>query len=509
MEQTPQQKAFCEEILNESSNVILKAVAGSGKTTTMLQAIQQLKPGSGVLACAFNAKIAKELSEKLPGWVMTATLNALGHRLWAKHTNKKLKVDARKMGKIASTLCNEHDVPELWKPIKDLAAKAKTVGIIPENISPTNAFALVPNLKEEWKKLATFFNIDIIGFEYEIISLARDCLDISIRQALEGEIDFTDQLYMSGLFTTVPPTTFNYIFIDEAQDLSRLQHQLLAKFLRPTGRLIAIGDPSQAIYGFAGASTESLDLLEKHYKMKSMDLTVNFRCGKNIIAQAQKIVPEITAWDGAPEGKVLSKRKIWKKDSFERCNEDFVVLCRNVFPLVKLGFKLIKLGVGVNMLEWDLGQTLKNIAEKLKGNTREDLVASLSNWETIERRKAEKTKSLSKLDWIEDNASSLKEIIYNIKAKSSTQLIAGLTELFSSSMGNVKLTTIHRSKGMEWDTVFFLDSFRVPSKYAIKAAANDPNGCGWMLEQENNLEYIAITRAKNNLIYINLEDFRT
>ena len=507
--QTPQQKEFCNEVLNSSSNLLLKAVAGSGKTTTMIQAISQLPVGSGVLACAFNKKIATELEQKLPGWVTSATLNALGHRLWAKHTGKKLKLNGRKMGKIASQVCNDANAPELWKPVKDLASKAKINGIIPLGVSSDFAQGLIPDTHAEWENIATFFNINLEGASVLIIEMARACLDASIRAALEGEIDFDDQLYMAGLFSTTPPTTFNYIFIDEAQDLSILQHKLLAKFLRPTGRLIAIGDPSQAIYGFRGAATNSIDILAEEYDMKPLSLTVNFRCGTEIIQAAQRLVPEITAWDGAPVGIVISARNCWKSDLLTEANPDFVILCRNIFPLIKLGFALIKQGIGVNMIDRDLGATLKNIAEKLEGETQKELLSSLSNWRLIETKRAEKQKALSKLDWIEDNADSLKEIIYNVKARSSQQLISGLKELFESSIGNVKLTTIHRSKGQEWDTVFFLDSFRVPSKYAREAVENDPEGCAWMLEQEQNLEYIAITRAKNNLTYIDMGDFRT
>ena len=148
MQQTPQQLAFCEAVANSTSSILLKAVAGSGKTTTMVAAIARLKPGSSVLACAFNSKIAKELSTRVPGWVDTATLNSIGHRAWQATINKKLAVSPRKMGTLTSDLCKANSCPDLWQPIRELATKAKASGLVPFRAT---AYDAIPILEDTFQ----------------------------------------------------------------------------------------------------------------------------------------------------------------------------------------------------------------------------------------------------------------------------------------------------------------------------------------------------------------------
>jgi len=82
--------------------------------------------------------------------------------------------------------------------------------------------------------------------------------------------------------------------------------------------------------------------------------------------------------------------------------------------------------------------------------------------------------------------------------KDTRDLVDLLGSMFSDSNGGgngtILLSTIHKAKGREWDTVFILGEERYqPSKYAKQP---------WMMTQENNLKYVATTRAKNTLVHI-------
>lgn len=505
MQQTPEQIAFCEEVAHGNGSILLEAVAGSGKTTTMMQATRQLRPGSGVLACAFNSKTATELKTKLPGWIDTATLNAIGHRAWGATTGRKLEVNPRKMGIITSELCKRYETPDLWAAIKDLSSKAKSSGLIPHNAEGYEATVLIEDTDENWEALAMYHNIELTGGSTKtIITIAREVLEMSIVQSFNGTIDFDDQLYMSALFPSRCPT-YNMVLVDEAQDLSSIQHILLEKTLKLGGRLIAVGDPKQAIYGFRGADVNSMQTLATKHDMKRMTLTVNFRCGRVIIERAQQLVPAITAWSGAPDGSVVQLDEWVVSDIMLR---NSVVVCRNIFPLVKFGFTLIRAGVGVHMLGRDLGKTLENIAKKLSASSLEELVNAINTWRDNEIVKAKARDSLDLIDWITDMADSLVSIATDVNATSSAMLTAGIVHLFSESPGHIQLSTIHRAKGLEWDNVYFLDPWRVPAKFAVCAAQDDPTNCGWMLEQEDNLCYIATTRAKHNLVLFNMKQYK-
>ena len=236
---TPEQTTFIEELQHGSSAIMLSAVAGSGKTTTMVEgvhALQSLPTPPSILCCAFNSKIAKELEEKMPSTVTTCTLNALGHRALRDKLGGRVKVDARKVGKLTSDWVNKIDRKDLWKPLKDLVSKAKTVGLSAK--SPLKTYPLVEDLDYQWAALAYKHNIDIPTGERpqrELFNMARKILAANILDALQNNtIDFDDQLYLTVLLKA-RMTQYDIVFVDEAQDLSHLQHEMVLRSLAPTG----------------------------------------------------------------------------------------------------------------------------------------------------------------------------------------------------------------------------------------------------------------------------------
>jgi DNA helicase-2/ATP-dependent DNA helicase PcrA len=94
--------------------------------------------------------------------------------------------------------------------------------------------------------------------------------------AMKGDCDFNDQVLMPTIFHGAFPR-YPLILGDEAQDLSALNHATLRKLVGKR-RLIAVGDPCQAIYGFRGAHEESMSLLREEFDMRELPLTISFRC---------------------------------------------------------------------------------------------------------------------------------------------------------------------------------------------------------------------------------------
>src|SRR5688500_13564974 len=75
--------------------------------------------------------------------------------------------------------------------------------------------------------------------------------------------------------------------------------------------------------------------------------------------------------------------------------------------------------------------------------------------------------------------------------------IAAAENLFAST-GSIELLSGHKSKGLEWNSVFYLDPWRIPSKYANSQEEKD---------QESNLDYVIKTRSKRDLTYIDMQDY--
>ena len=149
----------------------------------------------------------------------------------------------------------------------------------------------------------------------------------------------------------------------------------------------------------------------------------------------------------------------------------------------EIGTGLIKLAT-----RWKRVKTLSALSTKL-----EDYEArEVSKWQAKGREERAQA--------IEDRCQCIQEMINSLVAEGKTDL-TDLVDFIDSLFGDTKpgdipnvltLSTIHKSKGREWDTVYLLDrAGTLPSKWARKP---------WQQRQEENLEYVAITRAKSELV---------
>ena len=82
-----------------------------------------------------------------------------------------------------------------------------------------------------------------------------------------------------------------------------------------------------------------------------------------------------------------------------------------------------------------------------------------------------------------------------------------IDELFGKESAPITLSSIHRAKGMEWDHVFWLDEQLIPSRWAIKANEADPDLWGWMMQEEYNISYVCMTRARDTMTFIQSDNF--
>lgn len=175
------------------------------------------------------------------------------------------------------------------------------------------------------------------------------------------------------------------------------------------------------------------------------------------------------------------------------------VLCRLNAPLVSHAYGLLKRSIPCRILGRDLGAQLAAIVRKQHAVDLADLSARLSSWHAKEsERLFTENKSTERLD---DQYSCLCAMIDRLSAvptATPATLLASIDSLFGESRDFdmkklVTLASIHKSKGLEWPTVFILDRNLMPSKYATKPEA---------LTQEKNLHYVAVTRSQDRLFYI-------
>lgn len=246
----------------------------------------------------------------------------------------------------------------------------------------------------------------------------------------------------------------------------------------------------QAIYGFRGADSESLANIAKTFNAISLPLSISYRCPKKIVLEAQKYVSHIESHESAPEGEVEDYGTY--APAMFKSND--MVVCRNTAPLIKLAYKLISAKIPATIMGRDIGKGLVTLINKLKAKGIESLISKLNEWRAKETQRALGKDPEADLSKIEDKYDIIMMFINHAGADTIPSLITAIENLFGDkAIDAVVLSTIHRAKGMEADRVFILDGWLMPSKYARKP---------WQMIQENNLTYVAITRAKKSLFYV-------
>lgn len=457
---TPEQSSIIEAVQSRSS-VMVEALAGCAKTTTIVAAAQALPPGLRVACIAFNKRIAEELQRKLSG-TSCVTFNGLGHRAISKALGKSLVLDNDKI----YALCKDEgfkgdDLADLML----LVRKAQMLGMLP---AKRPGKGLVPDHEDVWEQLCLDDDIHP-GFMIP----ARRVLDATVAQAMRGVVDFTDQVYISALMFGAF-NKYDVVFVDEAQDLSPLNHLQLRK--TAADQIVAVGDPHQAIYAWRGADSNSMtNLRSLRPSWQDRTLSMTFRCPKAVVERQREFVPLFKAGPNNLSGSV-STLKDWSPDG----GASSAIICRNNAPLIRAAFRLLRSRVPVNLIGRDVGRELKRLYNKI--NPKGEMSRAAVIDECVLHMQDDPDKA--------DRLQSLVAVL-----ESSKDLDDALEFLSTPRKGAIVLSTGHRAKGLEWDTVYHLDPHLIPSQYATICG-------GAALQQEDNLRYVIETRTKDKLYLV-------
>lgn len=517
---TPEQEAITAAGRDCTESLMVNAFAGCAKSTTSEMLARALPPVQG-LSLAFNKKIADATRARFPSHFEVLTLNGLGHRAWSRTINRRLTIVDKKLGKLTTEVIKDAGLRlngDEWDEVRRLAQGAMTKGLVPEKFAGAGRPLLRDN-EPTWQALCD----DLwITHSPTTVDLAREIITRDILMAYRGEISFDDQIYCStmlnGAFTKFP-----LVMVDEAQDLSPLNHVQLARC--SSDRLIVVGDPLQAIYAFRGADTESMGRIrDLRPNWIDLPLSTTFRCPKLVVERQQHHAPGFNAAPTNPSGAVRYLDPAKDEEKLEGggwtwaqvevlagrtgagSRADIAVLCRNNAPLLSLAFKLIRAQVSVQMLGRDIGKGLQALARKIirESANVDECYGSINEWRDRERQLAILNQQDEKLAGIEDRAECLLATLDGARCRDREDLLRALENLFGREVGRITLSTIHRAKGLEWDFVLHLDPWRVPSKFAQKQAdLGDPR----QLQQEYNLLYVCETRTKHTLAMASLKHF--
>jgi DNA helicase-2/ATP-dependent DNA helicase PcrA len=486
---SPQQTAAVQFVTQSKGNLVLEAVAGAGKTTTLIE-MSKVAQGNGAF-CAFNKSIATEIESKIAPFnlpIKVGTLHSFGFGA-IRRAVSRVKVDGNKLRELARReFTGEYETLQSF--VISAAAMAKECGI----------GAVLENNLDNWLDMLNHYNIaetlpNNIS-EEQGIDAAQYLLNTS--NSLTQIVDFSDMIYLP-ILNRMKIWQYDYILLDEAQDTNASRRALVKMMLKPNGRLIAVGDPFQAIYGFTGADSESMNNIRTEFNAETLPLTVTYRCPKNIVKVANRWVNHIEAHESAPDG-LVDACEIG--DLTKIAGAQDVIICRNTKPLVELAYKLIRNSVACRVEGRSIGEGLIKLAGRWKtAKNVGELETRLEEWATKEIAKHKERGNDSRCQVVEDQAETLKVFIYQCGDSDSLDILIGkIRELFGDTEAGkqqvLTLSTIHKAKGREWNRVFSLGmNTYSPSKWAKQP---------WELIQEDNLCYVQVTRAKQHLTMVNV-----
>lgn len=460
---TDEQVAVLDLARTTNTNLMLNAYAGCGKTST-LEMIEHAVSTKPILYLVFNTRNAKEAEKRMLSTTTVRTFNSLGHRVWAKTQGKNLTLQPKKVPDILREIIKSVKRKDAQGPMWDSfwevvngVAMAKALGYVPDGKYP------------QAKRLCTQSELHR-HLDETPDDLTSDLIDTvlaeSIRQAYDGVIDYNDQLFMPSLFNCSLPR-FPLVKVDEFQDLSPVNHALLGKLARD--RLIGVGDPWQNIYGFRGAKQGGMAEAQAKWAMKACDLSISFRCPQAIVEAARWRVPHFK-WikDGGHYEQLVSL-------TGNDIPDDSAIICRNNAPLFRAAMCLLGIGRSVSVVGSDIGPKLIAIMRKLgdESLSRASTVAAIDAW--LE----------AKLEAGSTTAGDLAECM-KVFASHGTTLGSAISyaEHLFAQKGSIKLMTGHKAKGLEFETVYFLDPWLV---------RKDPTN-----EQDLNLDYVIQTRSMSH-----------
>jgi superfamily I DNA/RNA helicase len=498
------QSTIFDAVANTSDNLAINAVAGSGKTTTIVEAARLLE--GDVAFLAFNKHIVGELERRLPSNVKAMTIHSLGYQALRRQT-RRLNMAEYKHADIVDALLNrtmvgrsvafKRSVGRLVELARLTLTSLNDLDSIGELISHHAISAQIAEAVEELSEIDPDGPWSYGQVYDRVVVLSTRVVSEGIREYREsGKIDFTDMLYLPSALR-IAPQRFGTVLVDEAQDLSAAQ---LALVIAAGERIIAVGDPAQAIQGFAGADNRSFANLVERTGAVELPLSVCYRCPTSHLRLAQCIVPHIEARQDAPEGRVL---KVTKEEFASMPHAGDLIICRRNAPLVGAALRLIGAGIQARIRGRNVGDSLAKLAvsiDKLK-------LGQDQTWRTgfaqrmeryAENRRAElaqKPHSETAIQTLDDSIACLQAFLEGQpNIQSLADIKSGLTAIFADAGASVWLSSIHRAKGLEADRVFVLE----PDKMSLRR----PGMRAWQSEQETNLRYVGLTRAKSDLYFV-------
>lgn len=527
MEFSTYQRDFFRELLEGDGNLVLRARAGSGKTFTLKHSIAKLiEDGAsprGLIYVAFNNHVRAEAEEtfkadgipvapKSSNGVEVRTTHSCGFRMVRRHffagskRTPKNYVDGMKYRQIVRELVERVqgaadgvtsvvlplDTLELLEDANEsrkvVSATVRLIDLVRNNLTPRDGILGAIDALVDAHDL----ELDDDALPFIRYAVPRAC-SIGLSRARET-IDFGDMVWLPNVLDLSTPW-FSFVLVDEAQDLTVAQREIVKRLRGRSARMVFVGDDRQAIYGFAGADVDSFNSIITDLDAKVLPLSVCYRSPVSHLELAREIVPDI---ESAPNAEIGILDACSEDELSGRLVSGDLVLCRTTAPLISRCLEAIASGVHACVRGRDIGamifSTAKRVAKSFEEFTAPALVEFAYRWLAVQIDALGPDADESVVERLEDRVSCIDAIVdMSGPVSSLDEFKARIDGVFSDEKPAIWFSTVHRSKGLEEDRVFLMRPDLLPHP---RARAE------WQRTQEENLRYIAMTRARRELVFV-------
>lgn len=496
------QKDIFDYIEHGQGHLVVEAAAGSGKTFTLIKCLELIPNDKRILLTAFNKDIVNELKKKAKEFpnVECKTLHGLGMLMVMKNVDEMSPVP--EIFKYSSQFYSN---PSAYTKINLFRLKKHDRKTYMDNVKKYVDFAryFLCQTPKDLDEIEKVYEIETVADEKEVAMKLLEWGKTNLKT-----MDYTDMIWLPNVLNLKPiGLQYDYIMVDECQDMNKAERELVLKCFKMGTRMVSVGDENQLIYQFSGSDKDSLNTLKNLPNTKCLPLSISYRCADSIVEYAQRIVPSIEKNDDHRAGNVLEDVPL------EDVKDGDMVLCRTNAPLVDLYNRYLKLGKKSYIVGKDIGSNMKTIIESMNmtevnwGNIEKDgLFIRLYDDLFETRNKIMAESNVSKEDAI--NSRQFQDKLDMINAigamangiNSVDELLGKIDVVFPKKVQKegIKLSTIHKSKGLECENVYIACKSLMPSKNATTK---------WEKKQERNLMYVAYTRAKNKLGFLDEKEF--
>lgn len=471
-------------IINSKGDIRIIAVAGAGKTTTLIE-YARARPDKRILYLAFNKTVKVEAERKFAEVrlmnVRVETAHSLAYHYIVRGSKYTIKTEG------------SYKINEIVDVLKLRGLKGKhTESILATHI---NAY------------LSYFCNSappKVSDLDYEDILTDREAIEFATRYKKDilyqtrlfldkmnrGEIPITHDFYLKKFQLARPILDYDVILFDEGQDASGA---MLDVFRSQPGVKVLVGDSHQQIYGWRYA-VNSLDKL--NYPMYT--LGTSFRFDQDIADLASYVIQWKKLYSAPLTVKIIGfgkSRKSHSRAVVARTNAGLLVKAIELL-IEKKEIKTIYFeGRIENYTYANDGASIYDILSLYTGETgriRDKTIASMSNIADLE-------------EYIKTTGEAQLGMLVDVVKKYGAKIPGYIKKLKDCHLdhddkeqADMIFSTVHRCKGMEYDEVTLTNDFITHDK-VVKQAENIDKVNVSRLSEEINLLYVAITRAKSHL----------